>query len=195
MHPKTPLWAKLIYTLVMALVLPYYWVNYGPVNFLWFSDISFFLMGVALWLESPLIASMMAVGVFPLEILWLLDFASFGVLGGITDYMHDQSLPLYLRALSSFHFFIPPAIIYMILKYGYDRRAFLYQLVLVWCVVPLTYYFADPAVDNINWVFGIGGQQTLMSPDVYVALYMVVFPLVVMVPMHLLLKRYFARAR
>src|SRR5262249_40872039 len=44
------------------------------VNFLWFSDIALLVTMPALWLESPLLASMMAVAVTLPELAWNLDF-------------------------------------------------------------------------------------------------------------------------
>lgn len=47
-----------------------------PEIFLWFSDIALFAVGIALWTKSRLLISMMAVGVFILEIGWNIDFFS-----------------------------------------------------------------------------------------------------------------------
>ena len=55
-----PLWLKITYTLFVSSVVPVYWRRYGPANFLWFSDIALLVTVPALWLESPLLASMMA---------------------------------------------------------------------------------------------------------------------------------------
>ena len=63
MDGDIPLWIKIAYTGLLIVVLPVYAKCYGWRNFLWFSDIALIAIGIALWLESPLIASMMAVGV------------------------------------------------------------------------------------------------------------------------------------
>ncbi|HET8644043.1 MAG TPA: hypothetical protein VFO85_01065, partial [Vicinamibacteria bacterium] len=55
---RIPLAVKLIYTAFMAVLVPYYWMAYGPTNFLFFCDIALFFALAALWLESPLLASM-----------------------------------------------------------------------------------------------------------------------------------------
>lgn len=98
-----PLWIKLPYTLMVGVIVPVYWQAYGPTNFLWLSDIALLLMLPALWLKSRLIASMMAVGVLPLEIIWMLAFFSGGTLGHMADYMFDPQLSYFLRVLSLFH--------------------------------------------------------------------------------------------
>ena len=54
-----PLPLKIGYTLFLCVLVPVYWVKWGPKNFLWFSDIALLTTGVALWLESSLLASMM----------------------------------------------------------------------------------------------------------------------------------------
>jgi hypothetical protein len=67
--PLLPLWPKIAYTLFLAVIVPAYWVRNGLANFLWFSDIALVATGAALWLESSLLASAMAVGVFLPELV------------------------------------------------------------------------------------------------------------------------------
>src|SRR5262249_61226837 len=69
-----PLWVKLTYTLFVAVLVPTYWKTYGPTNFLYFCDIALFLGLAAVWLESPLLASMPAVGVVLVQLLGLARF-------------------------------------------------------------------------------------------------------------------------
>src|SRR5256885_10093256 len=69
-----PLWGKLLYTLFLAVLVPAYWVHWGPKNFLWFSDIALLTTAVALWLESPLLASMMLLAIALPELGWNADF-------------------------------------------------------------------------------------------------------------------------
>ncbi len=71
---KVPLWIKVAYTLFLCVLVPVYWRGFGPTNFLWASDIALFTVFVALWLESRLLNSMMAVGVLPFEFAWGVDF-------------------------------------------------------------------------------------------------------------------------
>src|SRR5690606_25677673 len=40
--PAYPLWATLPVTAYVAVLIPVYWNEYGPGNFLWFSDIALF---------------------------------------------------------------------------------------------------------------------------------------------------------
>ena len=59
---RVPLAVKLGYTAFMAVLVPVYWANYGPTNFLYFCDVALFLTLAAVWTESALLASMAAVG-------------------------------------------------------------------------------------------------------------------------------------
>src|SRR5687768_14580423 len=88
-------------------ILPVYAVCYGWRNFLWFSDIALIGMAVALWTESALLASMMAIGVLLPELLWSVSFLArllFGIRASdLAGYMFDPAKPRYLRALSLKH--------------------------------------------------------------------------------------------
>ena len=100
-----PLWFKIAYTLFVCFLVPIYWRRYGPVNFLWFSDIALLVTMPALWLESPLLASMMAVTVTLPELAWNLDFfvrlTTGATFMGLSGYMFDRNI----RYLSApFHY-------------------------------------------------------------------------------------------
>ena len=189
MRPAYPLWVTGPCAIFVAVLVPIYWHHHGPANFLWFSDIALFAVLITLWTGDRLLPSMMAVGVLPFEILWMVDFATAGQLMGITGYMFDPALPLFLRALSLFHVAIPPLLIWMLVRQGYDRRAVWAQTLLAWVVLPASWLLASPQ-DNINGVYGpFDEPQTLLPPLVYLAGYMAILPLAVHLPMHALLRR------
>ena len=190
---RIPLWLKVLYGLFLCVLVPVYWRHYGPTNFLWASDIALFLVFVAVWLEKPLPNSMMAIGVLPFELAWTVDFLAGARLIGMASYMFNPDLPLYLRALSLYHLALPPVMVFLLYRLGYDRRALLAQTLLVWIVLPATYLLTDPA-DNINLVFGLSREpQTSLPPLLYLALEMALLPIVVCLPAHLLLRRLFDR--
>ena len=190
-----PLWLKLAYTLFVAIIVAVYATKYSRSNFLWFSDIALLATVPALWFESPFLASMVSVGILLPEILWNLSY--FGQLltgkriSGLADYMFDTRRPLYLRALSLFHVILPPLLVWMVARLGYEPEAWIAQTALAWVVLPMCFWFTDPAL-NVNWVFGFGNkQQKLMSPLSYLGLLMVGFPVLIYLPTHLVLRSLF----
>jgi hypothetical protein len=190
-----PLWIKIAYTLFTVITVAVYAVRYPPGNFLWFSDIALVLTVPALWIESSLLASMMAVGVLLPEAFWNVGFfwrlLTGRRLAGLTDYMFDVQKPLYLRALSLFHVFLPVLLLWMIARLGYAPEALVAQTVLAWTVLPLTYWLTDPE-QNINWVFGPASvQRDRTSAILYLGMLMIAFPVLVYLPTHVLLQALF----
>jgi hypothetical protein len=195
---KLPLWLKLLYTLFVLVLVPVYWREYGPGNFLWFSDIALLTTVVSLWLESSLLTSTMALASVLLDFVWNVDFFITLIFGRsvitLAAYMFDQSIPLPIRLLSLFHVVLPVLILWTLYVLGYDRRAFVAQTLLAWIVLPLCYLLIGPA-KNINWVYGFGSKpQTWMPPVLFLILLMILFPVVVYLPTHLLLKKIFSKA-
>ena len=192
---QLPLWLKISYTLFVCLLIPVNWVQYGPGNFLWFSDIALFVTLPALWLESSLLASMMALAVILLELGWNTDyfFRLFtGIsLSGLSAYMFDPTIALVIRAISLFHVALPIILLWMMYRLGYDDRAFVAQTVLAWIVLPITYLLTRPS-ENVNRVYGWGEKpQTTMPGPLYLLVVMVLFPLLIYLPSHLLFKAIF----
>jgi hypothetical protein len=190
-----PLWPKVGLTLFVLVLVPVYWVQYGPGNFLWFSDIALLLAVPALWLESSLLASMMAVAVGLLELAWIVDFVVRLIAGvsvtGLSTYMFDSRISPAIRALSLFHLWLPVLLLWMISRLGYDSRAFAMQTLLSWIVLPMSYWLTKPS-ENVNWVYGLQSKpQTLIPAWLYLILLMVLFPLTVYLPTHLVLKTLF----
>ena len=180
---------KIAYTLFLAVLVPVYWAHYGPRNFLWFSDIALLGAGAALWLESPLLASMMMLAVLLPECAWNLDFFGRLLTGhrmfGMSAYMFERARPRFIRALSLFHVPLPVSLVWLVHRLGYDRRAWLGQSLLALVVLPVTYWLTDPA-ENVNWVHGLGAPQRRLPPWFYLALLIVAFALVLYLPPHLL---------
>jgi len=184
-----------LYTAFVGVLGPSYWASYGPANFLWFSDVALFVTLAALWLESPFLASMQAVSVVFLELVWVADFLVRLLSGvqvvGLSSYMFDPGLPAYLRGLSLFHLVLPFLLLWLVWRLGYDRRAWLAQVAAALVVLPVCYFFTDPSA-NINWVRGPGqGPQAWMPPGLYLAVLMAFFPLAVYLPTHLVLRGVF----
>ena len=186
-----PLWLKVSFTLFVLILLPVYWRQYGPGNFLWFSDIALLLTVPALWLESSLLASMILISIGLLELLWILDFFVRLIGGvsvtGLSAYMFDSEISLSIRALSLFHIVLPILVVWMVSRLGYDGRALVAQTALAWIVLPMSYLMTKRS-ENINWVYGLGSRpQRWMSSRLYLALVMLLFPILIYLPTHLVL--------
>ena len=192
-----PLALKIGYTLFLCVLVPVYWIHWGPKNFLWFSDIALLTTAVALWLESSLLASMMTLAIALPESAWNVDFFGRLITGreilGLSGYMFDRRKPLALRALSLFHVVLPIVLLWLVYRLGYDDRAWVFQTIVALIVLPVTYWLTDPA-DNVNWVYGPGSvAQTRMHARAYLMLAMIFFPLVIYLPTHLLLRALLGR--
>lgn len=191
---RIPLSVKLIYTAWMAVWIPVYWLHSGPENFLWLCDVANFLIGLALWMESPLLISSQAVGVLFVQILWAGDYFSRLILGfhpiGGTEYMLDGAKPLYLRLFSLFHVAMPPLLLWAVNRLGYDRRGWRLQTAITWVLLPATWLLVE-ADRNINWVWKpFGKPQTLLSPPLYLLALCLLYPLLLYLPTHLMLSRW-----
>ena len=166
-----------------------------------------FLTLAALWLERPLLASMPLVGILLPQTLWMVDFLG-GLAGwhpiGMTEYMFRRTIPLFTRALSFFHFWLPLLLLWLVSRLGYDRRAFVAWTGLAWILLFLCYFFMPappPSPDapnvpvNINYVYGPSDEaaQTWMHPLAWLALLWIGLPVVVFYPTHRLLRRWFKR--
>ena len=191
------LWLKVPYTLFVCVQIPAYWVYHGPANFLWGSDIALILICFALWTESRLLASMMALAVLLVESFWTVDFMLRLVFGPDalpyigTRYMFNPETPLTVRSLSLFHAALPVIGVWMVYRLGYRKKALLYQTLFAWLILPITYAVTDPSA-SINWVYGFGPEpQTAVPGPLFVAFLMVAIPLVLYLPAHLMLKRWF----
>ncbi len=197
---RISIWIKFLSTCFLCILVPIYWVKLGPANFLWFSQIALITIIVALWLENSFLASMMATGVLLPELIWCLDFFTRLLFGshlfglGATSYMFSSKFPWIIRILSFlYHVYLPAILIFLLYRLGYHRKAWIVQTVLIWAVLPLCYWLTDPQA-NINWVFGFGAepQKSLPGP-VYLLLLMIIYPVVVCIPSHLMLKRLFGK--
>jgi hypothetical protein len=204
---RIPLPVKIGYTAFVAVLVPYYWVTYTPWNFLYFCDVALLMTLAAMWTESALLVSMSGVGILLPQAVWVLDFLARAVAGvhltGMTAYMFDPAIPLFVRGLSTFHGWLPFLLVYLLSRLGYDRRAFAVQAVLAVGLLLVCFYLAPappPSTDfpghavNINYVYGLDDTQPqrLMAPESWLLLMMAVTVIVLYIPTHLALKRIYA---
>ena len=202
---RLPLAFKLAYTAFMAVLIPVYWHYYGPTNFLYFCDVALIISLIGIWLESPLLISMCAVGILIPQALWVIDFIA-GVFGfsitGMTAYMFNANSSLFLRGLSLFHGWLPFMLAYLVWKLGYDRRGLPAWIGTAWVLLLICFFLMppprpDPGLTpvNINYVWGMSdlAVQTFMPAYAWLAMLMILLPLIAFVT-HLLLVRFAPKA-
>ena len=204
-HRRIPLLVKVAYAGFVSVVVPYYWVTYTPWNFLYFCDVALLMALVGMWAENSLLVSLPTVGIVLAQMLWVVDFLCRLVAGvyvtGMTSYMFDPNIPLFVRALSSFHGWLPFVLLWLVWRLGYDRRAFAIQAALAIALL-LVCYFLAPAPPpsaahpnwavNVNYAYGLDDKhpQTAMAPGLWLVLMMAVNVVVLYVPTHFLLRRF-----
>ena len=193
---RIPLWLKVAWTAWLLVWAPVYWRQYGAQNFLYFCDLGNLLIAAGLWLESRLILSWQAVGLLVFQSLYALDLVGavlFGhhIIGG-TEYMFDPKVPLFVRLLGLYHLVVPPLLLWSVRRLGYDKRAWKWQTLTCWVLVPINFFWRPEY--NVNWARGLGHEHHLVSGWLYLAAYLIVVPVVVYWPTHWALKRWAAKA-
>ncbi len=200
---RIPLVVKWFVTAFVAVLVPVYLQAYGPTNFLYFCDVALLLALAAAWTERPLLASAPAVGILLPQLLWMLDFLATAVGGritGMTAYMFSPTIPLFVRSLSFFHFWLPLLLAWLVWRLGYDRRAFWAWTLLAWVLVLISYAFGPgppaPADNpnlpvNINYVYGLSDErpQAWVPPLAWLGVVLVGLPLLIFLPTHLVLRK------
>jgi hypothetical protein len=193
--PGIPEWFKIAYTLAVLVFIVIYWQRYGPRNFLWFSDVALIGAVPAMWLESGLIAGVLACMVLLPEVLWNVDYGlRLGLrrrITGLTEYMFDPTIPRWLRAVSLFHVPLPLVMIWLVAAYGYPEASLAGAAAVAAVTLALSYLLSSPE-KNINWVFGLGRVQHRLPQPVYLGMLYVGFVVLVFLPTHWLLRAIFA---
>jgi hypothetical protein len=201
-EPRIPFPLKLAYTAFMAVLIPVYLTYYGPTNFLYFCDVALILTLVGIWIESPLLIGMCAVGITVPQMVWVIDLigTAIGVpVVGMTAYMFEAHRSVFLRGLSLFHGWLPFLLLYLVAKLGYDRRALIYWTVPAWVLTLICFFFMPPPDPNagltpvnINYVWGLNdaAPQTWMHPYLWLfGVMMIAMPLLCFLPVHALFVR------
>ncbi len=190
MTSRVPLWLKIGWTIWLIAWAPIYWRQYGLQNFLFFCDIGNVLIGIGLWMESPLIFSWVACGLLVFQMLYTVDLAGALLLGrhfiGGTEYMFDPHLSLIIRLLSLFHVLTPLLLLWAIWRLGYDRRGWKLQTGMAWIVVTINYLWRPE--QDVNWARGLFFREQHAVPGwVYLIAYLTLVPLLIYFPTHLFL--------
>ncbi|GHE19806.1 hypothetical protein [Halomonas urumqiensis] len=187
-----PLWLKLVFTLWVLVWAPTYWWLLGPQNYLWLCNMAHFLILAGLWSDSRWLLSMQWLAVALVGTLWGVDvgvawLTGFHPIGG-TEYMFDPAHPLLTRLMSLYHLFLPLVAGFAVWRLGYERRSLYPQVLLTWVMIIASYVISD-VERNVNWVHGpFGMHQELLPPLVYLGALMVAWPMVILLPVHLLMR-------
>lgn len=196
---KIPLAVKLAYTAFVVVLVPIYWHHYGPANFFYFCDIALLITVVGIWREDPLLISMCTVGILAPQLVWIADYI-LGFAGirlvGITAYMFDPSKPVFLRALSLYHAWLPLLLLWLVTRTGYDRRAFLAWSAVAWAAMFIAYFLlpapgSGAPVVNVDYVYGFSDDaaQTWMPGWAWFSLMLAAVPLLLTLPTDFVLRR------
>lgn len=200
-EPRIPLSLKLAYSAFALVLIPVYLFHYGPTNFVYFCDQAVLLTLIGIWIESPLLISLCAVGILAPQILWIVDFLGTAIgrpITGMTEYMFDPAKPLLLRALSGFHGWLPLLLVYLVARLGYDRRALpIWTVMAVITILVCFFLMPAPRTDagltpvNINYVWGFSDvtAQAWMPAWAWLSLMLVGLPLLLFLPTHMVLRR------
>jgi len=188
---RLPRWLKIAWTVWVLAWVPFYWKQYGAQTFLHFCDLGNFFIAIGLWMESALIFSWQATGLLLFQTLYTIDLVSALVSGkhiiGGTEYMFDVNVPLFVRLLSLFHVVMPPLLLWAISRLGYDPRGWKLQTLTTWIVVPVNYFWRPDR--DVNWARGLFYREQHLVPGLlYLLAYLIVVPLLVYFPTHLLLQ-------
>ncbi|MFV8834007.1 hypothetical protein [Aquisalimonas sp.] len=190
--------ARLWFTVWMLFWVPVILWSYGPGNFLWTCNLAQFLILLALWTNNRLLLSSQVGTVVLVGVFWTPDFLlglfTGGDLANFTEYMFNPELPLLARATSLFHIGIPVLALWLVYRVGYDGRGLWLQSALTVAVLLATWLLTDPE-RNVNWLQEpLGLEQVWLSQPAFVVVMMILYPVLLFWPGHLLTRLVLSRA-
>ena len=183
-----PFGAKAAFSAWMVFWVPVVLWAYGPQNFFWLCNMAQFLVLYAVWTENRLILSSQAGVMTLVGAGWTLDFLialpGGESLTGFTAFMFDEGNPLLARAASLYHVGLPPFLLWLVYRVGYDRRGPWLQCGIGAAGIIGGWLFTEPE-RNINWVHEVFGmEQTWLPEPVFVLLLLGLYPLILFFPGH-----------
>jgi hypothetical protein len=193
--PQVVRWAAIVW---LAIWFPAYWQAWGPANFLHLCDLAVILTGIGLWTGNRLLLSSQAVSSILVDLVWAIDatwkiIVKHHLIGG-TEYLFDARVALWIRLLSLFHVVLPPLLLWVLSRTGYDRRAWSLQSAIA-LVAYVVCRFTNPAT-NMNFAFRDPFWHRAWGPGpVHVAASVLFMAFVVYWPTHLLLSHLYEPSR
>lgn len=197
-HPPRPipLAARVAFTAWMIFWVAVILANQGPQNFFWLCNMAQFIVLYVVWTNNALLLSSQVGVVTFVGLGWTLDFLAALLLGtsptGFTAYMFDDELSLLARATSLYHVGLPPFLIWLCWRLGYDRRGPWLQCGIGAFGIIGAWLLTEP-YRNVNWIhqpFGV--EQTWMPEPLWVLVLLVAYPLLLFFPGHFLVRRLLA---
>ncbi len=189
--PRIPLVARIAFSVWMLFWAPVILWTYGPQNFLWLCNLAQFLMLYALWTGNRLLLASQAGMMVAVGIGWSMDYIVALFLSdsitGFTSYMFNPEIPLLARATSLYHVFLPPFVLWLCLRMGYDRRGWIVQCFIGGVALLASRLMTEPD-RNVNWVFAFFDAEPWVAAPVYVALLVVLYPLLLYLPGHFIVR-------
>lgn len=168
--------------------------NQGPQNFFWLCNMAQFIVLYAVWRRDRLLLSSQAGMVCLVGLVWSLDFLLALLLDGrsltgFTAYMFSDELSLVARASSLYHMGLPPFLLWLLWRTGYDDRGPWLQCLIGAVGIVGGWLFTEP-YRNVNWIHEpLGMEQTWMPDGLWVLAVLVIYPLVLFFPGHFLVRR------
>ncbi len=187
--------ARLLFTVWMLLWLAVMLPEVGPQNFFWLCNAAKFILLLALWTGNRLLVASQAGTVVLVGVGWTLDVGVGVLVGGsvtgLTAYMFGDELSLTMRLSSLYHVGLPVLVLWLLWRWGYDRRGWWLQCAFGTLLVIGGYLLTEPR-RNINLAFQpeIAGWEAIPG-GAWLVLLLVAYPLLVYLPGHLLLARLF----
>lgn len=196
-NSRIPLALKIAWTAWVLIWAPVYCRQYGVQNFLFYCDIGNILITIGLWTESRLTLSWQAVSLLVFQSLYALDLIGAFLfrhhfIGG-TEYMFDPKIPLLVRLLGLYHLIVPPLLLWLVHRLGCDPSAWKWATLEAWLIVPINFFWRPQY--NVNFARGIGHEQHLMPPWIYLVGYLTIIPLVIYWPTQLGLRWWIQRTQ
>ncbi len=196
---RIPLWFKIAFSVLVAVWFGIYANCYPISHFLWMCHVGNVILMAAFWLESPLLFSWQAVALLLADLIWTIDLLARLTIGihpfQATTYLFNEQLAISCRLASLFHLATPWILTWSLWRFGYDRRAIWLQLLCCWVLFPLSYIFGSIR-DDINWVYGpFAHEQQVIPPLLFLFASMILYPVVVFLPSHLVFSLVVPRPR
>jgi hypothetical protein len=187
-------WFALLWLLAW---LPIYTWEWGWRNMMHVCDIGVIVACLGLWFRNSLLVSSQALNFLLVGVLWGLDVGWRLVTGhhliGGTEYMWDSHVALWVRLLSTFHLWLPLALLWGLRVLGYDWRSLRLQSAIM-AVLLIFSRFLSPAL-NMNYAFQDPLFHRAWGPaPVHLAVILVGSVALIFWPTHLLLKFAFPAA-